>query len=211
MSQQLWVHLHCCAYSHRKKMFDSLSIHYISSPVATSLLVVIEHPILLMCCQKGCFLLCLEEQWSSSLSLTYWVLQLATPNCPPKTVQPPRKSLPAFAWICHLNAPNHFGAAALGPRPSSECVTPRETLSIYTAQVSSLLWGFMVVIAPFFLFFFFPSTVYHTLLSDSLAQPSEGKRSCKVQQWCGSIRDAGIISLIDLGRGGQWFPLTDFH
>jgi len=43
-------------------------------PVAVPLCVVLLHPNLLMCCQEGTFLLCMEELSSSILSLVYWGL-----------------------------------------------------------------------------------------------------------------------------------------
>lgn len=121
----------------------------------------------------------------------------------------------AFVWKSHPNAPIHLWAAALSPNPSSLVFGSKHASQgnyLFKPSKHHLLpWEFgdNSIINLFLFFPFFSALLITQYSQDSYL--SLLKRSCTLQQQCGSTGEARIIFLIDLGRGEQWFPLTDFH
>lgn len=103
---------HCCAYGHAAEHWIPHSTYSISFLATTPSIVVFQYLNLLVYCQKGCFLLYLEEQSSSSWSLTYWVLG--------NHAEVSSKDRNLLGKFCQpgSSSPTQLWATVFGPKPS---------------------------------------------------------------------------------------------
>ena len=142
MSQQPSVCPHCRAYNHAAKCCIPHSTRSISSLAATPSVVVLQHLNLLVCCQKGCFLLYLEEQSSSSWSLIYWALG-SHAKVSSKDRNPVGKSFPSLCLKRWFKLSNPALGNSFWPQNFCSCahLNVSLTLYIYTVQVLSFAVG----------------------------------------------------------------------